>query len=381
VHCKSVLWYDGLVDRVLGLAELYSCMNLQPDKKPLPKTGLAAEGGELQPPQPSKILISLTERPVLVAHERGLQVGVDSPLFTLDRLIKDVDKDGKPIFSRIVFRTGTGNAYSIQRLESGRWTIFNSNRALKTYLPDTTIWDGKVEVGKRFEYGGRHTAHVMQVIALKGRGATPEGFDLDTVRRVALRHGGGEVSFFPTFLEKKHLFLSGNPLLKKETFSRIQRPLAVLNQNDVSVGSECVAVKLGEFAITGCCSDAPIRQVFFRTTSGNLYGLIPNSKGELLLLNSRDGDVKRFSVEEAKLPVLVYSQRFSVGRSIATSPVERIVTVSSKRCPLEALTIEGIRDRAIEVSHGNLSLLKREFVTAMIRLKGEEGLREILRQR
>lgn len=381
MHYKSVLWYDRSVDRVPGLPELYSCMNLQPDKKPLPKTGLAAEGGELQPPQPSKILISLTERPVLVAHERGLQVGVDSPLFTLDRLIKDVDKDGKPIFSRILFRTGTGNAYSIQRLESGRWTIFNAHRSLKAYLPDTTVWDGKVEVGKRFQYGGRHTAHVMQVVALKGGGARPENFDLDTVRRAGLRLSGGEVSFFPSFLEKHHRFLSGNPLLKKETFSRIKRPLAVLNHNDVSVGSECVAVKLAEFAATGCHADAPIRQVFFRTASGNLYGLISNVKRELLLLNSRDGDVKRFSAEEAKLPVLAFSQRFSVGRSIATSPVERIVTVSSKRCPLDAFTIEGIRDRAIEVSHGNLSLVKIEFVEAMIKLKGEAGLREILRQR
>jgi hypothetical protein len=109
--------------------------------------------------------------------------------------------------------------------------------------------------------------------------------------------------------------------------------------------------------------------------------LIPNAKGELLLLNSRDGDVKRFSAEEAKLPVLAFSQRFSVGRSIATSPVERIVTVSSKRCPLDAFTLEGIRNRAIEVSHGNLSLLKLEFVEAMIKLKGEAGLREILRRR
>jgi len=323
------------------------------------------------------VRVVLADRPVLLVQEGRVSCGVDAQRLALRQLTEGARSAEQPGFSEVVFRTSTGNAYRIHRLESQRWAIKNSRRNVDTYLPDTELWEGVLEVGKRFSHNGRHTAHVTQVVAIADGRSVSGSFDLASVYGAALRHGKGEVLFLPSFVSPGQLTEVGSPAVLAK-FSLQRRPVLVLSGQSLVVGSERAGLYLRELIAKPDSPPEATRELIFRTVSGNLYGILRGADGGAVVVNSRGGAPVPLADEELAQRKIAVGHRFVLDDGKRTSGVSHIISITGSRCPLEKANIGGIRARALELSGGNVSFSREELIQSLIKNFGRDEIKKLL---
>lgn len=351
-------------------------MALEPEKpKPKPEE-LPHIDDALNRARLPAVRVALKDRPVLLVQDGIVSCGVNVQHLALRQLTEGTRSMGQPGFSEVVFRTLSGNSYRLHRLQCSRWAIKNARRDVESYVPDREVWDGVLEVGKRFSHNGRNTAHVSQIVAMPEGQSVSGRFDLSSVFGAAIRHGKGEVLFLPSYREVSQSKGLGNPAVCAE-FSRQRRPVLVLSGASLLVGSERAGLYLRELLASPDYGTQGPRELIFRTVSGNLYGILRGAGGAAVLVNSRGVAPVILTDEDLTKKKIAVGHRFVLDDGKSSSIVSHIISISGSRCPLKKVDIESIRKLALDLSNGNVSFSREELLQSVIKNVGRDEVKKL----
>ncbi len=351
-------------------------MDLQPEKPkhttprlpPLEKAGESARRGTS--------LLRLPERPVVVGGGEGFAWGQSVQNVRLPRLVgREAESGG---LREALFRTISHNVYRIRRSDAGAWMITNYRSRVELPLPDLAECSDSLEVGARFVFGPFRTAPLAQIVTVGGsRIDAPQTVELAGLLRAAIQQGGGLFCVPPLKARggEEHL-----PEPAKEgRVSLSSQPTLVVTSRGGALGWEVARFPVAKVVPAADGSVSPFREIFFRTKSGNLYGIMPSDSGALALISAREALAWKISVREvASLRVRVGKQ-FPFDDNRMTSPVAQIVAVTAEKRGIEPpFTFEKLSLLACRQAGGNVNCMRAQFVRLLNTQLGEGALRSIL---
>lgn len=344
---------------------------MQPEDKNAPKELPSLDEAIAHARLPS-IVRSLPDRDVVVVGTESISAGLDARKLSLGELKAPTRDRRTGGCDRLVCRTVTGNVYEVKRTPEGAFVVSDARSKMERVLEDTVARSLTVVVGERFVIPKRHTGHITHILAVDSSRAVPAPNQLRELCTVASQNFGGGFSFEGTLPGTSGAL----PIPSKINAHR--KPLVLVNGRGLALGMERVSFELKNlkpFVI----SSKDAWEALFRTSSGNIYGLIRTRKGSLLLLNSRYGKETQVLTEGLATSKVVLGERFALSGNSQTSPISQIITVHKAKHIPEGLTIETVRRHALASAYGNVSTIRNELMQACCERLGQRYVTQILK--
>ncbi len=368
----------------------------QPEKLLNLADALAAARLPERPPQPEiptrKVLLLEDERPSRAVSLQSfpLRLLLDEPMAAQDirsgpssprsESVKEASSKSirQALWRSVLFRTTSGNVYEISRDSENRWQLDNARNRKTITLADTQIWNGEVRVGRELKQPGVKTGCVAQVFAVSIFEENGVGTDVASAYKLAAKRYGSEVSWIRA--SQRELREAGVPHIGSPIRPEVRsRPVLLPSGRSMCLGRECVSVDLKK--LVAPTSDAPseLLELFFRTKSGNLYGIFRRRDNTQVILNSRSGTGEILGRELLTKGQMQLGKAFILADNVRTSPVSQIISTSKlQRLPQDP-SLEQLRNMAMDLSAGNISWVRRELIDACCARIGRDNVKKILR--
>jgi len=157
------------------------------------------------------------------------------------------------------------------------------------------------------------------------------------------------------------------------------RPVLLPSGRSMCLGKESVSVELKKLIAPSSDAPSELLEVFFRTKSGNLYGIFRRRDNSHVILNSRSGTGEIVGREALAKGNMQLGKALVLAENVRTSPVSQIISTSKlQRLPQEP-SLEQLRNMAMDLSAGNISWVRRELIEDCCARLGRDSVKKILR--
>ncbi len=354
-------------------------MNVDPQrqKKDLPHLVDALSAARGLPPAAAEK--TLSDRRVLLADESGLRAAIAVQSLAFKSIGAEAGGSQPGVITSAIFRTGSGNVYEVSRLPDGGLRVASARNRRTVVISGSGALAREARIGQPLEIGEKKTAPVSQIFAVRSSPKSLGSFDLASTTKVAIRTCGGEVSFVQ-LLQKEQLQASAVPDLSAPVRpERSRRPVLVTSGRSVCLALDGVGLDLRMLLAPAQDEPSEVLEIFLRTESGNIYGLLRNRADAIVALNARAGlgePIGRKLLEQGRVEV---GERFVLGDSIVTSKISQIVAIFKVRKLPKLPTLNELRDLSLDIAAGNMSFIRHELIEACCARMGKGRLKEIIR--
>lgn len=354
-------------------------MNVDPQrqKKDLPHLVDALSAARGLPP--AAVEKTLSDRRVLLVDESGLRAALAVQSLAFKAIGADARGSQLGVITSAIFRTGSGNVYEVSRLPDGGLRVASARNRRTVDVPGPSTLACEARIGQPLEIGEKKTAPVSQIFAVTSSERSLGTFELASVTKAAIRSCGGEVSFIQ-LLQREQQQASAVPDLSAPVRpERSRRPVLVTSGRSVCLAIDAVGLDLCRLLAPAQGEPSEVLEIFFRTESGNIYGLIRNRADAIVALNARAGlgePIGRKLLEQGRVEV---GERFVLGDSIATSKVSQVVAIFKVRKLPKLPNLNELRDLSLDIAAGNMSFIRHELIEACCARMGKGRLKEVIR--
>ncbi len=284
----------------------------------------------------------------------------------------------RALWRSVLFRTTSGNIYEISRDPENRWQLDNARNGKKLILADTQVWNGEVRVGRELKQEGFKTGCVAQVFAVSIFEEKGAATDVTTAYTLAAKRCSSEISWIRA--SQRELREAAVPHIGSPIRPEVRsRPVLLPSGRSMCLGKESVSVELKKLIAPSSDAPSELLEVFFRTKSGNLYGIFRRRDNSHVILNSRSGTGEILEREGLAKGHMQLGKALVLADNVRTSPVSQIISTSKlQRLPQEP-SLEQLRNMAMDLSAGNISWIRRELIEDCCARLGRDNVKKILR--